>query len=308
MNETDYWEPCSVCMKRKENEDDGELYCDDVLDQFSTRFGHLLKECEPSFPALTSLESCEPPLRRLLGVFAASLITSLVLSRLCFNEPRDGDLSTFRFLRSLSIPILLTMDKDKITYFIKVLSTIRSGLQHLSLVMNLSKDLPLRFSRLPFANSLISLTLEGEHQQYDVEHLLQLFPNLQILSVCAIFSEPIFSVSKLIDEYHRAHTAQILPPLNTSLSVLEVYGKQYFLDYYVWSSTPMSKRLMAPELNHYRGIPIGLVCRLPALDTLRVGAQFVKGVNESIGAIVDTNVGQEYIDRLKRPRVRPLDY
>ncbi|KAJ2860811.1 hypothetical protein GGH94_005294, partial [Coemansia aciculifera] len=56
VDETGYWEPCSVCMRRKENEDDGELYCDDVLDQFSTRFSHLLKECKPSFPALTSLE------------------------------------------------------------------------------------------------------------------------------------------------------------------------------------------------------------------------------------------------------------
>ncbi|KAJ2872053.1 hypothetical protein H4R27_006686, partial [Coemansia aciculifera] len=103
-------------------------------------------------------------------------------------------------------------------------------------------------------------------------------------------------------------TAQSLTPLNSSLRVLSAYGKRYFTGFKGSNCTAESKRLMAPELNHYRSMLVGLVCRLPAPDTLRVGTQSVDGVNESIGAIADTGVGQEHISHLQRLKVQPLDY
>ncbi|KAJ2860348.1 hypothetical protein GGH94_005568 [Coemansia aciculifera] len=103
----------------------------------------------------------------------------------------------------------------------------------------------------------------------------------------------------IIDKDHRLDTAQSLTPLNSSLRVLSAYGKRYFTGFKGSNCTAESKRLMAPELNHYRSMLVGLVCRLPAPDTLRVGTQSVDGVNESIGAIADTGVGQEHISHLQ---------
>ncbi|KAJ2074042.1 hypothetical protein GGI09_000561 [Coemansia sp. S100] len=185
-----------------------------------------------------------------------------------------------------------------------VLSTVHSELQHLALAVNIRKDLELLFMEPSFADNLVSLTLEGEYGQRDVEHLLQLFPNLQTLDVCIIASEPIFTVPDLIGEYCHANTAKTLTPLNTSLCVLNAYGKRYFFSRCGLDLIPESKRLMAPELNHYRGLLIDFVCCLPALDMLRVSSQSVEGVNEGICAIVDTNVGLEHIGHLRDLRVR----
>ncbi|KAJ2073630.1 hypothetical protein GGH13_001870 [Coemansia sp. S155-1] len=116
-------------------------------------------------------------------------------------------------------------------------------------------------------------------------------------------NESIFNVPKLIDEYHCANIMLILITLNMSLRALKVCGHRYFSGYYVQNYTLMWKRLMAPELNHYLGMLIGLIGRLPALDTLRVNFQSVDGVNKSILAIVDTNIGPEHIDSLQCLRV-----
>ncbi|KAJ2257542.1 hypothetical protein GGI13_000871 [Coemansia sp. RSA 455] len=214
-------------------------------------------------------------------------------------------------LRRLSIVMPPSLDEYDSKHFIKVLptvlSTVYSELQHLALAVNIRKDLELLFMEPSFAGNLVSLTLEGEYGQHDVEHLLQLFPNLQILDVCIIVSEPIFTVPDLIDEYCRANTAQMLSPLNMSLCVLNAYGQHYFFGHCGLDIIPESKRLMAPELNHYCGLLIDFVCRLPALDMLRVSSQSVEGVNEGICAIVGTNVGLEYVDHLHHLRVRALD-
>ncbi|KAJ2897410.1 hypothetical protein GGI21_004946, partial [Coemansia aciculifera] len=73
-----------------------------------------------------------------------------------------------------------------------LLLTISPRLQHLALTIceegyvRLQRTMP-----LSFADSLISLTLEGKYDQQDVEHLLPKFPNLRILNICASVSKPI---------------------------------------------------------------------------------------------------------------------
>ncbi|KAJ2054144.1 hypothetical protein H4S04_000198 [Coemansia sp. S16] len=292
----------------EEESEEGILYYDDVQSQLCTRFRDFPEYDTPKFPVLSSLKLRDSIHHWNLSMFADSAITSLVICCLACSFQSDFAFSTFRGLRSLSLRFTSAISKDDTAGVSKALSTVCPSLRHLTLALTVGKGLRLRFPRLPFADSLTLLTLEGEHRQHDVEYMLQLFPNLRRLSVCVIFSEPIFSDSKLIDEYQRANAAKTLLSLNTSLRVLEAYGKRYFSDYYRRNSTPKSTRLMAPELNHYRSMIIGLVCRLRALDMLRVGAQSVDGVTKGIGAIVSTNVGLEYIGCLQRLRVQPLEY
>ncbi|KAJ2814032.1 hypothetical protein H4S07_000201 [Coemansia furcata] len=280
-----------------ESKRDDTVYQSDFTDKFDSRFDPLPDYSEPQFPVLTRLELRDP-------------ITSLVLSDQSFDRAKEWDLSKFRFLRSLRIHIRNKKDYYSTTCIgetpLTILSTVHPNLQHLLLAMNLHMDTRLQFETPSFANNLSSLTLEGEYGQHDVEPLLQLFPNLRALSVCAIVCEPIFTVPTLIDTYRQMCIKQTLTPINSSLCILEVYGQQYFSSYYSIDFIPWSRRLMAPVLNHYRGMLVGLVCRLPSLDAFRVGAQSVDGVNECIRAIVGTNVGPEHIDHLKSLSVQAV--
>ncbi|KAJ2871263.1 hypothetical protein GGH93_004950 [Coemansia aciculifera] len=98
---------------------------------------------------------------------------------------------------------------------------------------------------------LISLVLEGEYGQHDVEYMLHMFSNLRRLNVCAILSEPIFSVSELVDRYRRMVTNRPLKPIHSSLRILNVHGKHYFSGYNGLDYIPELERAMAQELNHY---------------------------------------------------------
>ncbi|KAJ2893323.1 hypothetical protein IWW38_002900 [Coemansia aciculifera] len=126
-----------------------------------------------------------------------------------------------------------------------------------------------------------------------------MFPNLRKLSICA-------GVSKLISDMFSS--IQSLAPLNTSLCVLGVYRNRYFtgssglgMEFYY---LPFEN----PVLHHYLGVVVGLVCCLPALDTLRVDSQFVEGIKESISTLTDTDIAPELKTCLQRLRVQPLDY
>ncbi|KAJ2053318.1 hypothetical protein H4S04_000757 [Coemansia sp. S16] len=102
--------------------------------------------------------------------------------------------------------------------------------------------------------------------------------------------------------------ARAVEPRNSSLCVLNAYGMQYFSGYDDSIATSKCKRVMAPELNHYRSLLVGLVCRLPALEMLRVSAKSVEGVNESIGALIEVNACPEHKDIQQRLVVWSLDY
>ncbi|KAJ2457074.1 hypothetical protein GGF42_002894 [Coemansia sp. RSA 2424] len=311
--EDDYLEDWEKEEEEEEYEgEDCELYRDDVEHDLHTRFKNF-PDYKPEFPVLTHLELRHPPGMFDVLTFAKSPISSLVLCCSSHFFERDCFLSMFPALRSLNLRVTHAMDGDRAICFGHGLSdalmTVSPNLQRLTLAMNLGKDSQLQISTPPpFADSLSHLTLEGEYGQHDVEHLLQLFPNLRSLSVCAIVGEPVSTVPELVNEYRRANAVQALMPLNASLRALNVHEKRYFSGYNGWNSIPDPKRPMAPELSHYRGLLVGLVCRLPALDTLRVCSQSVDGVNESIQAIIDSGVSPEHIACLQRLRVHPSDY
>ncbi|KAJ2626354.1 hypothetical protein GGF44_005064 [Coemansia sp. RSA 1694] len=306
FNTRDDWE-----YEESSDNEDGELYFDDVQHSLCTRFENF-PNYEPELPVLSHLELRHPAMSE-FKKFADSPISLLVLCSSSYSFKKGWDLTIFPGLRSLSFRITDAMSKSETTRLnntlLTILPTISPRLQQLTLAMSLEKDAQFRLSTPPpFAGSLSHLTLEGEYGQHDVEHLLQLFPNLRSLSVCAIVGEPVSTVPELVDKHRRANSVQLLRPLNASLHVLNVHEKRYFSGYNGWNCILDPKRPMAPELSHYRGLLVALICRLPALDTLRVGSQFVDGVNESIQAIIASHVGPEHISRLQRLRVQPLDY
>ncbi|KAJ2832166.1 hypothetical protein FBU31_002134 [Coemansia sp. 'formosensis'] len=189
-----------------------------------------------------------------------------------------------------------------------VFATTNPNLQNLTLSMNLSTGSRLLLTTPPsFTNTLDSLTLDGEFGQTDIEHLLQVFPNLCYLSVCVICCEPIFSSADLVDRYKLKTSKHLLKPFSSSLRVLNAYGKRNFANFTGLDCTAKFMRLLAPELNHYRGLLIDLVLGLPALDTLRTGALSLVGVKESIRALIETDVGLDYLGHLQRLRVQSLD-
>ncbi|KAJ2840676.1 hypothetical protein FBU31_000217 [Coemansia sp. 'formosensis'] len=293
-----------------ESKRDDTVYQSNFTNQFNSRFDSLPDYSEPQFPILTRLDIHGPLTSQYPRLFASSPITSLVLSDQDFSWSKDWNLSSFHFLRNLSIQIWHNMNKDITTRISKPLSTlfltVHPNLQHLLLAMNLHVDTWLQFEAPLFANNLSSLTLEGKYGQHDVEHLLQLFPNLLALNVCAIVCELMFTVPTLIDEYCQMCIKRPLTSINSSLRVLEAYGQWYFSNSESVDFIPKSQHLMALELNHYCSLLVGLVCQLPSLDVLHVGVQSVDGINECIHAIVGTNVSPEHIDHLKHIRVQAL--
>ncbi|KAJ2869945.1 hypothetical protein GGH93_005947, partial [Coemansia aciculifera] len=139
---------------------------DEVQKQLKRRFKELPDYGALKFPVLTSLELRNHQTQRYLRLFAYSPISSLVLNDQYFESPKGWNLSKHRSLRRLSIIMPPSLDEHDIRHFIKVLptvlSTVRSKLQHLSLAMNLGRDTQLLFTAPSFADSLTSLTLEGD--------------------------------------------------------------------------------------------------------------------------------------------------
>ncbi|KAJ2689640.1 hypothetical protein IWW39_001346 [Coemansia spiralis] len=197
---------------------------------------------------------------------------SLQLCAVAFCDKGDLDLFNFHFLHTLSIRVTLDDRPRKVTCantgLSSTLPTVTQSLRHLKLAMNTSKNSRLLFAAPPFANSLSSLMLEGEYGLQDVEHMLRLFPNLQELGACAIVSKPTFFVPDLIDRYRSTATNHSLKPLNSLLRVLSAHGQCYFTGVGDLVCVSKTKRLMAPELNPYRGMLVDFVCRLPVLEAL----------------------------------------
>ncbi|KAJ2696667.1 hypothetical protein H4218_004445 [Coemansia sp. IMI 209128] len=199
---------------------------------------------------------------------------SLQLCAVAFCDKGDLDLFNFHFLHTLSIRVTLDGRPREVTCantgLSSMLPTVTQSLRHLKLAMNMSKNSRLLFAVPPFANnlSLSLLMLEGEYGLQDVEHMLRLFPSLQELGVCAIVSKPTFFVPDLIDWYRSAATNHSLKPLNSLLRVLSAHGQRYFTGVGDLVCVSKTKRLMAPELNPYRGMLVDFVCRLPVLEAL----------------------------------------
>ncbi|KAJ2840486.1 hypothetical protein FBU31_000377 [Coemansia sp. 'formosensis'] len=301
----------------------GMIDYDTVYCTMQTQFQNLRTCNSTLFPVLTALDVRHPQgnIKGSLRRFAASPISSLKLCCSMANFNDNWDLADFYRLHSLSIRIMTAMGTYDAHYgddgnyatdasetLSAVFATTNPSLQNLTLSMNLSTGSRLLLTTPPsFANTLDSLTLDGEFGQSDIEHLLQLFPNIRYLSVCVICCEPIFSSAELVDRYRLKSPKQLLKPFSSSLRILNAYGKRNFANFTGLDCTAKFMRLLAPELNHYRGLLIDLVLGLPALDTLRTSTLSLVGVKESIRALIETDVGQDYLGHLQRLRVQSLD-
>ncbi|KAJ2826758.1 hypothetical protein GGI24_002824, partial [Coemansia furcata] len=191
----------------RDNEQEDGWTIDNVEETHWSRFVGLPQFDQPTFPVLANLD-----LRNMLTsldfnweMYAASPITSLQLYESFFGVDNVFDLSIFPYLHRLSIRLIYATNRIEIILanenISAVLSTVSESLQHLTLGIITWDNSILQFTAPPFADSLDSLTLEGECGQHDVEHFLQLFPNLRELNVCAIFSNPIHTVPEVVEEY-----------------------------------------------------------------------------------------------------------
>ncbi|KAJ2097001.1 hypothetical protein GGI09_004070, partial [Coemansia sp. S100] len=283
---------------------------DGLFANIEPRFMRSAKYGQPMFPVLTSLEIRHFPqnLGKFLTLFTASPITSLVICDLTFTSHVGLDLSKFRGLRSLGIRLTDPLNLDDVADINRALSatfsTVNPDLQHLTLAMStdseIDESLGIQLDAPPFAPSLRSLSLEGEYGQHDIEHLLQLFPYLHRLNVCAGVGEPITTVPKLVNKYRRAYKSRSLRPLHSTLRVLSAYKLRFFTGFGGSDCVPLFGDILDPEVDNYRGLLVDLVCRLPALHTLRVGAEYMDGVKESIRALVGTKVSPGHVYCLQR--------
>ncbi|KAJ2026056.1 hypothetical protein IWW57_003163, partial [Coemansia sp. S610] len=153
----------------------------DVEDKLFKRFSNLPDYDALEFPVLTRLEFRHSFSHGDLEMFARSPISTLVL----YCPPRGSqaslDLSMFASLYRLSILFKMELYGGGVAKIGNILATVCPLLQHLALVLTVGKYLRVQSPEPPFANSLVSLTLEGEYNQYDVKHLLRMFPNLRRL-------------------------------------------------------------------------------------------------------------------------------
>ncbi|KAJ2024005.1 hypothetical protein IWW57_003896 [Coemansia sp. S610] len=173
--------------------------------------------------------------------------------------------------------------------------------------MNLGADSRLKFMILPsFADSLDCLVLDGGFGAHGLEHLLQLFPNLSGLGVSVVCCESIPTTPDLIDKYCLKSANQLLAPLSKSLCVLNAYGKRHFASFAGLDCTTCFMRPLAPELNYYCGLLVGLIDLLPALCMLRVSALSLAQVNKNILALVESSANPDCMAHLRRLRVQPL--
>ncbi|KAJ2026527.1 hypothetical protein GGI06_000120 [Coemansia sp. S85] len=190
----------------------------------------------------------------------------------------------------------------------RVFSTASPGIRSLTLSMNLGADSRFKFTIPPsFVDSLDCLVLDREFGVHGLEHLLQLFPILSGLGVSVVCCESIPTTSDLVDKHCLKSANRLLTPLSKSLRVLNACGKRHFASFAGLDRTTCFMRPLAPELNHYRGLFVGLVDRLPALRTLRVSALSLAQVNENILALVESSADPDCMaHHLRRLRVQPL--
>ncbi|KAJ2255317.1 hypothetical protein GGI13_001676 [Coemansia sp. RSA 455] len=117
---------------------------DEVRKQLSRQFKELPDYDTVVFPVLTSLELRNPLACNYLRTLAKSPISSLVLSRQVFEQPKDWNLSQYHSLRCLRIIMPPSLDEYDSKHFVEalpiVLSTVRAKLQHLALAVNICQD------------------------------------------------------------------------------------------------------------------------------------------------------------------------
>ncbi|KAJ2039122.1 hypothetical protein H4S04_008194 [Coemansia sp. S16] len=156
-----------------------------------------------------------------------------------------------------------------------------------------------QFSRLR-SLFLATLALGGNISVREVELLLPMFPCLQRLWVSAAVCPPVSSPAMLVQRYRRLNTPQQLPPLNTSLRVLQAEHSKCLGPLPTWPNPYNVKPSKDNEESQYRGLLLKLASRLPSLYMLEVSEGSFGAVEKSIQALVKSDIAPDCISHLQR--------
>ncbi|KAJ2353553.1 hypothetical protein GGH92_000587 [Coemansia sp. RSA 2673] len=269
----------------------------------------------PYFSVLTSLSINYFPynLTQFLSLFASSPISKLSITGKKSRIPDDLDLSQFSRLRSF---LLLSYDHMELserdqpgnsrTTISSVFTTCGSALRHLKLGIPTIGSIERQLTTPVFADSLVTLALGGNISVRDVELLLPMLSNLQKLHISALAFPPVSSPSVLVQRYHRLNTPQQLPPLNTSVRVLQAEHSKCLGPLPTWPNPYNVKPSKDNEESQYRGLLLKLACRLPSLYMLEVKEGSFGAVEKSIQALVKSDIAPDCIGHLQRLLLRVI--
>ncbi|KAJ2100159.1 hypothetical protein GGI09_002411 [Coemansia sp. S100] len=248
----------------------------------------------PYFPVLTNLTINYFPydLTPFLSLFASSPISELSITGKKSRVPDDLDLSQFSRLRSL----LLEFPHDAIERLYDL--WLRSSALKVRDTYDWLNRATTHHSSV--ADSLATLALGGNISVREVELLLPMFPCLQRLWVSAAVCPPVSSPAMLVQRYRRLNTPQQLPPLNTSLRVLQAEHSKCLGPLPTWPNPYNVKPSKDNEESQYRGLLLKLASRLPSLYMLEVSEGSFGAVEKSIQALVKSDIAPDCISHLQR--------
>ncbi|KAJ2110094.1 hypothetical protein GGI16_000452 [Coemansia sp. S142-1] len=263
----------------------------------------------PQFPVLTTLAVGFFPRNygRLLSLFAASPITCLFICNSAFNMPSGINLSQFARLRSLEVELSGGLTERSSRHVNEWLSNIfaitGSRLECLDMKLSAVDGFQLRITTPPmFARNITSLKLDDHIAMHDVWLLLPQVPNLMRLEVGPRIQNPISSDSELIRALRNAEKAQQLTPVSTSVKLMRVWRSKYSID----RDQLNPRQSSSAYATFFRTMIVELVCRLPALEILRVAVSPLDGVQDFIQTLVDSGIASEHIGHLQRLQLRSV--
>ncbi|KAJ2042157.1 hypothetical protein H4S04_007442 [Coemansia sp. S16] len=217
--------------------------------------------------------------------------------RLVFSRLESLSLC-FRLGMGLDIPPSLLRMHDSDSYF----QSARLGTPYFSVLTSLSINyFPYNLTQFLslFASSPISkLSITGKKSRIPDDLDLSQFSRLR--SFFALAFPPVSSPSVLVQRYHRLNTPQQLPPLNTSVRVLQAEHSKCLGPLPTWPNPYNVKPSKDNEESQYRGLLLKLACRLPSLYMLEVKEGSFGAVEKSIQALVKSDIAPDCIGHLQQ--------
>ncbi|KAJ2901954.1 hypothetical protein GGI21_004618 [Coemansia aciculifera] len=263
----------------------------------------------PLFPVLSQLSILRLPgdVNQFLSIFYDSPISKLYINGNITMIPDKLALKPFEHLRSFGLSFPWSIMEFEGEHFTNCLSSVCASaspnLQALTLEVSTDGRIGFVDMKSAFADSLVSLTLNGDISTEDVIVLVQQFPRLKWLNLKGTLLEFISSDYGLAGQVSRESKDNELTSVNTSLRFLRAVSLSEY-DYFDSYDPPSF--VEAKETSLCRGLISDLVCRLPSLDTLQVNESAFEGVKSAIKVLVDTNSAPEYTQTLSRLKIQAV--
>lgn len=184
-----------------------------------------------------------------------------------------------------------------------MLVTTGSRLERLDMKLKATDAFQLCITAPPaFAHNIRALQPYDHIDIHDMGLILPHLPNLIRLEIGLQTQRPIESMSELVRALQIAEAAQLLMPLNTSLKLLRVWPSRFSMS--KSHSFPRSSPSYSPVF-FYCNMSVDLVCRLPALEIMRVNISPMDLLHHIVKALVLSGITSENVGHLQRLQLRP---